>query len=87
VGDSYTVEFAASKTVAKVYDVGFAGITSSRSPTRRTVGTRECGRPWARGECGFPKVMTFVSLRWAHELSAHDRPEGDTVTLTVTKRF
>ena len=32
-----------------------------------------------------PKVGAFASVRWIHELEARERPEGDTVTITITK--
>lgn len=87
-GDSYTVEFAASKTLAKVYDVGVSGYYQQQV----TESDGQSGLPStiALGPevaVVFPKVMTFLSLRWLHELASHDRPEGDTITLTVTKKF
>ncbi len=88
VGDSYTVEFAASKTLAKLYDVGVVGYYQQQT----TDTTGQSGRASVVGlgpevSVVFPKAMTFLSLRWVHELSAHRRPEGDTITLTMTKRF
>lgn len=88
VGDSYTVEFSASKTLAKVWDLGVIGYYQQQM----TATTGQAGRASTIGvgpevSMVFPKVMTFLSLRWIHELSSHRRPEGDTITLTVTKRF
>jgi hypothetical protein len=34
-----------------------------------------------------PQLPMFASLRYVHEFSAKDRPEGNTVTLTLTKRW
>ena len=35
----------------------------------------------------FPKPMLFVSLRYLNEFMAENRAQGNTVTLTLTKRF
>ena len=35
----------------------------------------------------FPKQMLFVSLRYLYEFMAQSRAEGNTVSLTLTKRF
>jgi hypothetical protein len=88
VGDSYTVEFGACKTLAKVVDLGVAGYYQAQV----TDTTGQSGRASVLGigpevAVAFPRIMTFISLRWAHELEAHRRPEGDTVSLTLTKRF
>ncbi len=88
VGDSYTVEFGLNKTLAKVWDVGLAGYYQGQV----TDTTHQSGHASVLGlgpevSLAIPKIMTFISLRWAHELAAHLRPEGDTVSLTVTKRF
>jgi len=34
-----------------------------------------------------PKLGLFTSVRYAYEFGAEDRPEGNTVTLTLTRRF
>ena len=33
------------------------------------------------------QLPMFVSLRYVREFAARDRPEGNTVTLTLTKRW
>ncbi len=88
VGNSYTVEFGASKTLAKTWDVGVAGYYQGQV----TSGSPSAGHANVLGvgpevSVAFPDIMTFVSLRWIHEMEAHLRPEGDTFTLTLTKRF
>lgn len=87
-GDSFTVEFGLSKTLAKVWDVGVTGYFQGQV----TDGDLGPSHPSVVGvgpevSLAIPKAMTFLSLRWVHEVAAHLRPEGDTVTLTVTKRF
>lgn len=89
VGDSYTMEFGASKLFAGIVDAGVCGYYQ-----QQVTGTTGQGdaRPSTVGigpevSVVFPKVMTFLSLRWVHELASHRRPEGDTLTLTLTKRF
>lgn len=88
VGDSYTVEFAASKTVAKVWDVGVVGYFQGQvTDTTGSSGHASVVGIGPEVSVVFPKTLTFLSLRWIHETSAHLRPEGDTVTLTWTQRF
>lgn len=88
VGDSYTVEFGLNKTIAKVWDVGLAGYYQGQvTDTTGSSGHASVLGLGPEVSVAFPSVMTFVSLRWAHEMEAHQRPEGDTITLTVTKRF
>jgi len=88
VGDSYTVEFGLGKTLAKVWDVGVVGYYQGQV----TETTGDDGKASVVGlgpevSVVFPKTMTFLSLRWIHEIEAHRRPEGDTITLTWTQRF
>ena len=35
----------------------------------------------------WPQLGLFTSLRYAHEFAAVERPEGDLITLTLTKPF
>jgi hypothetical protein len=35
----------------------------------------------------WPKLGLFMSVRYAHEFAAVERPEGDLITLTLTKPF
>lgn len=88
VGDSLTVEFAASKSFSKVWDAGLVGYYQQQvTDTTGQSGRANIVALGPEVSVVFPKVMTFLSLRWLHEFSAHLRPEGDTFTLTLTKRF
>lgn len=89
-GDTYTLEFGLSKSVTKFIDVGLAGYYQKQTtgydpddggPMDRVVGIG----PEISTFC--PKLALFTSLRYVHELDAKARPEGHTVTLTLTKRW
>ena len=90
-GNSYTLEWGLSKTVAGTWDIGISGYFQQQT-------TEDSGRGAAGGldsivgigpevSVAFPKLNLNASLRWLHELGAEGRTEGDTVTLTVTRRF
>lgn len=87
-GDVFTLELAASKTVAEGVDLGIAAYwqqevtESSGEPARAQVFAigPEASIFW-------PKAGLFTSFRYLHEFSANRRPEGDQFVLTLTKRF
>ncbi|MGB7769341.1 MAG: transporter [Verrucomicrobiia bacterium] len=87
-GDAYTLEWGASKTVAKVVDLGAVGYyqqqvtgDSNGSPLNRVAAVGP------EVNVVFPKQMLFVSLRYNYEFMAESRAQGSAVTLTLTKRF
>ena len=89
-GDTYTIEFGLAKSVTKLIDLGLAGyyqkqITgyspSNAGPMDNVVGLG----PEISTFC--PKLGLFSSLRYIYEVDARDRPQGQTVTLTLTKRW
>ena len=93
-GDAFTLEWGASKTLAKIFDVGVVGYYQQK------VGddTGPAGSPYLLPQdrvaavgpeisVAFPKQMFFVSLRYLNEVLAENRAQGHTVTLTLTKRF
>jgi hypothetical protein len=90
-GQAYTLEYAISKTLAKVYDVGAVGYYQQQ--VTEDSGTGSSGdRDRVAGIGGefsvaFPQCMTFVSVRYIYEYLSEDRAQGHTVTLTLTKRF
>ena len=89
-GQTYTVEWGLSKTLAKVWDVGLIGYWQQQTTTSEGPGGPD--KPGVVGlgpeiSLACPKIMTFFSLRYAREMAAHDRPEGNTFSLTITKRF
>lgn len=91
-GDSYTLEWGLSKTLAKTWDVGVVGYFQQQVTENDGPGAAD-GRASVAGigpevATFFPKIGLGVSLRWLHEFGAEDgRTEGDTFTLTATKRF
>jgi hypothetical protein len=89
-GQAYTLEWGASKTLAKVIDVGAVGYYQQKV-TRDSDSTASArDRAAAVGpeiNVAFPKEMLFVSLRYEYEFMAESRAQGSAVTLTLTKRF
>ena len=96
-GDSYTVEWGLSKTLHKNIDVGVAGYYQQQVTDDSGAGVATLGYdkslhdrvvgvgPEISMLC--TKLGLFVSVRYAHEFAVKDGPEGDKVTLTLTKRF
>jgi hypothetical protein len=93
-GQDVLFEWGLGKTLAKVWEVGVIGYCEwqltddhgSDVTWDRGVHDRVAGIGPEVG-LAIPPANMFVSLRSAWEFSAVDRPEGTTVTLTVTKRF
>lgn len=90
-GDTWTLEWGVAKTFNKTIDVGLIGYHQ-----RQTTKDSGSGSSHIRDHViavgpevnvVFPKIMLFVSARWAWEFCAKDRPEGNMVNLTVTKPF
>lgn len=90
-GQVYTLEFALSKAVSKTLDLGLVGYwqqqtTQDSGATATSAHDRKVGLgAEISGVC--PLTGVLGSLRYVHEFDAIERPEGDLVTLTVTKRF
>jgi hypothetical protein len=95
-GDVFTLEWAASKTFAKSINVGLTGyyqqqVTDTTVPSY-FVPTYLNQRVDVAGigpEVGVsvPRWGLAVSLRYAYEFTANDRPQGSLVTLSVRKTF
>jgi hypothetical protein len=89
-GQVYTLEFGLSKSFSKTLDAGLVGYwqqqTTSDSGNTNTVHDRKLGLgAEVSGLC--PKLGMLTSLRYVYEFDAAERPEGQLVTLTLTKRF
>jgi len=90
-GQIWTIEFGMGKALTKTIEVGVAGYyqlqtteDSSRSSSANRDQVVGVG-PEIVMLC--PKLGLFTSLRYAREFAAEDRPEGNTVTLTMTRKF
>jgi hypothetical protein len=88
VGQAYTLEWGASRTVLTNLDAGLAGyyqgkVTSTTGdvPRDRVAGLG----PEISAFC--PKCALGVSLRYIYEFMAESRLQGHTVALTLTRRF
>jgi len=86
-GDTYTLEWGLSKTLAKRWDVGLIGYyqTEVNSTTGKTFKKSVTG-VGPEVSVAFPDQMLFVSLRYAREF-ASNRAEGNTFSLVITKKF
>ncbi|MEI6074924.1 MAG: transporter [Verrucomicrobiota bacterium] len=91
-GNAFTIEWGLSKSVAQNVDVGLVGYYQQQvtkdsggiAPSHdlsRIVGVG----PEISAFCS--KLGVFTSLRYVYETDAIARPQGQTVTLTFTKRF
>jgi hypothetical protein len=92
-GQAETLEWGVSKKFWKRVDFGVVGYYQ-----QKTTADTGSYAPWKKLDDGvvaigpevnvvFPKLMLFASLRYEYEVLADNRAQGQTVTLTLTKRF
>ncbi len=90
-GNVYTLEWGLRKSFHKTMDLGLAGyyqqkLTGDRGPGASALLNDVAGvGPEIR--VVIPKIEVQASLRFVDEFMAENRAQGDTVTLTFTKRF
>ena len=90
-GDTDTLEFGISKSLTKSIEVGVVGYYQQQTTEDRGSGSSsELDYAVSVGPeislfCS--KIGLFTSLRYLREVAVHDRPEGNVVTLTMTKRW
>jgi hypothetical protein len=91
-GQELTFEWGVSKTLAKTWDVGLVGyyqqqVTEDNGHDGVLVSDDldHVASVGPEVSAFFPKLKLFTSLRYLYEFSASDRPQGNTVTLTLTK--
>lgn len=90
-GNTLSLEWGISKSLSKAIEIGAVGYyqqqtTDDDGTGASTVHDRVFGvGPEISTFC--PKHKFFLSLRYLREFGAQDRPEGNTVTLTLTKLF
>ena len=90
-GNMATLEWGFSKTVMPGVDVGLTGyyqqqITEDSGPLASTDLSHVVG-VGPEVNVFWQKLGLFTSLRYAYEADAKDRPQGHTITLTLTRRF
>jgi len=89
-GQTYTLEWGVSKTLAKVVDLGAVGYYQTQVNPNGGASYSSRSRVAAVGpeaSIAFPEQMFFVSLRYNYEFMADSRAQGNAITLTLTKRF
>lgn len=90
-GQVYTIEWGLGKSLSKTLDVGVIGyyqqqVTKDSGPTATTKLDRKIGLG-PEISMVIPKLRLLASLRYAYEFAAVERPEGQLITLTLTRRF
>jgi hypothetical protein len=90
-GQAYTLEWGIGKAVTKTLELGVAGYYQQQVTDDAGNGASSSNdRVAAVGpeiSLAFPKPMLFVSFRYLYEFMAKDRAQGQTFSLTLTKRF
>lgn len=90
-GQVWTVEAGVNKTLGKYYDLGVVSYlqaqTTEDSGPVADDGKDSVAAVGPEFNAFFPGIGMFFSARYFYEISAHDRPEGHTVNITLTKMF
>jgi hypothetical protein len=93
-GDTFSLEWGVSKSLTKTLEVGAAGYYQQQTTKDQQHGATPASPNLDRVFGAGPEVMLvvpkwslFVSLRYLREFGAMDRPEGNTLTLTLTKKL
>jgi hypothetical protein len=93
-GQQLTVEGGVSKTIMPNLDLGIVGYYQQQTTPDKydnsSFHQNAYDHVFAAGpeiSMFCPKIGLFASLRYLREFGAKDRPEGNTVTLTLTKRW
>ena len=91
-GDAFTLEWGVSKKLQKVIDVGAVGyyqqkVSDDTGPAAFVAPQNRVAAAGPELNVAFPKQMFFVSFRYLYEFIAENRAQGQTFTLTLTKRL
>jgi len=90
-GNVWTLEWGISKSVKPTIDVGVVGYYQLQTTKDSGRGaSHECDQVLAFGpeiKALCPDIGLFTSLRYNYEVMAKDRPQGQTLVLTLTKAF
>jgi hypothetical protein len=90
-GQYWTLEWAVGKSVSKTLELGAVGFFQAQTTCAGGAGaSKEKDHVAAIGpEVSFvlPKLGLSTSVRYLPEIGAHNRPEGQVLNLTFTRRF
>jgi hypothetical protein len=89
-GQAYTLEWGVSREIAQGIDIGPVGYYQQQ--VNPTSGSDWSSRNRVAGvgpeiSAFFPQWMLGVSLRYVYEVMAENRAQGQTFTLTITKKL
>jgi hypothetical protein len=90
-GQTWTLEGGIGKALTKTIEVGVVGYyqlqtTSDSGPNASDAKDHVIGvGPEINMVC--PRLNLITSIRYLREVGAHDRPEGNTLNITFTRRF
>jgi len=90
-GQAFTLEWAASYALRPTIDVGVAGYYQIQTTTDSGSGSSDL-KDWVWGigpeiNLVCPKLGVITSVRYVREINAENRLQGNTATVTLTKRF
>lgn len=90
-GQVWTMEWGVAKGVSKLVEIGVSGYCQAQTTRDSGAGaSSDLDRTMALGPeatAVWPATKIMFSLRYLHEFEVYDRPQGDIVTLTLTRRF
>ncbi len=90
-GNMFTADFSLSKTVLKGVDVGVSGyyqqLVTRDSGTGASPDYSHVVGIGPEVSAFWPQIGLFTSLRYAYQVDVKDRPEAQTIVLTLTKPF
>jgi hypothetical protein len=88
-GQAYTMEWGVGKTFQSKISAGAAGYYQQKITADSGANANDNRVAAVGPEIGglIPKIEVEVSLRYLYEFLAEDRAQGQTITLTLTKRF
>ena len=90
-GNQWTLEWGISKSIKPTIDVGVVGYYQLQTTMDSGAdASRERDQVLAFGpeiNAFCPNLGLFTSLRYNYEVMAKDRPQGQTLVLTLTKVF
>jgi hypothetical protein len=91
IGQAYTVEGGIGYALFKGIDVGAIGyyqqLVTGDKDNPAGSGRNRVAAVGPEISAFFPEIMFGISLRYAYEFLADNRLQGNTFTLTITKRF